>query len=252
MDLHEMSKEDFLHQLYNNKESLMQLLNKPDAIVVKSFYPKQKVLSLRNSCFKRGMETDAEWHPLKEGCPDYHRLHDNYPQAYVKQKFHAFYHHGYQTKNAELFDDYKEIFEIKNFLADKEYSIHNSPKDRIVARINVHHYPRGGGYQMEHIDPANDFARIQTLICASEKGKDFFEGGVYGREHEKGKKYFLDDYLKPGDLLIISPDIHHGVHPIDEEEEYSWRTNDGRWMILPLFVVSDYNWKENIKPIQVD
>ena len=208
-------------------------MNAPEAFIIKEFYPSEFVLGLRNDCFNRGLKIEPSWHPLKVECPDYHRLHDNYPKAHVKQKFHAFYHHGYEKDNKSLFESFSEIFEIKNFLADNHYEVYNKPSDKVIARVNVHHYPRGGGYQMEHIDPANDFARIQTLICASHKGQDFKSGGVYARTENNGLKYFLDDSVEPGDLLIISPDIQHGVAPIDEKLPY----NSLVFLVLYIYII---------------
>jgi len=251
MKVNKYNKKDFLDFVFNDKEGFLEKLKTPEALIIREFYPSEKIHELRNLCFDRGITSESTWHPLKEGCPDYHRLHDNYPGAYVKQKFHAFYHHGYLKENEELFQYFSEIFELKNYLSDAVYSTKGLPLEKLVARINVHHYPVGGGYQAEHIDPARDFARIQTLICGSKKGVDFQNGGVFGRMEKGGTKYYLDDYLEPGDLLIISPDIHHGVDPIDPNEPYSWNKNSGRWMILPLFVTSDYNWEDNIKPKQV-
>lgn len=251
MKINEYYKADFLNFIKKEKNIFLEKLNKPEAIIIKSFYSSEKILEIRNNCYASGLTTEPSWHPLKEQCPDYHRLHDNYPGAYVKQKFHAFYHHGYIDGNNKLFSFFSEIFEIKNFLATRNYNLKNSPLKRVVARVNVHHYPVGGGYQMEHIDPAQDFAKVQTLICASKKGEDFEKGGVFARMEKGGTKYYLDDFLDPGDLLIISPDIHHGVDPIDPSLDYSPYSNNGRWMILPLFVTSDYDWSGNEKPKQV-
>ncbi len=52
-------------------------------------------------------------------------------------------------------------------------------------------------------------------------------------------------------MLVMTPAIRHGVAPIDPEYDYSPDTNDGRWIILPIFVHSDYPREQNIKPKQV-
>ena len=221
--------------------------------IVKHFIDADEVISLRNKTFEWGINTEASWHPVYDNCPDYHRLHDNYPKAYVKQKFHGFYYHPWFESNKSLFKKFEEIYHLKNFLGEfeKENFINNIPSQGVIARLNLHHYPRGGGYQMEHIDPANDFAKIQTLIIASQFGKDYKSGGVYARKEINGVKYYVDEYTEIGDLLVLSPDIPHGVEPIDIESEYSWQTNDGRWVILPLFLYSDYENPNTIKPRQL-
>ena len=147
----------------------------------------------------------------------------------------------------------KEIFELKNKLAgfQGEEFMNNIPSDGVLPRINVHHYPKGGGFQAEHIDPTGPFDQIQTLIVASSQGFDFKKGGVYLREKLEGENFYLDSYTQPGDMIELSPAIPHGVEPIDPELEYSPNTNYGRWMILPLFLHSDYPSGKNIKPKQV-
>ena len=101
---------------------------------------------------------------------------------------HAFYYHSWYPHNKDKFDFFSEIFLIKNFLAgfpEKEF-LGNMPSDRFIARINIHHYPRGGGYQAEHIDPVGKHAQIQTLIAASEFGKDYSNGVVSLRDRRGG------------------------------------------------------------------
>ena len=253
MQVNELGKRDFLDLVRSQTEEFMRRINEPQAFVVKRFYPAEDILRFRNDTFENGLATDPSWHPLVDGCPDYHRLHDNYPKAYVKQKLHAFYYHGWYSDNRPKFDYFNEIFALKNFLAGRpgDAFLNNVPSDGYVARINVHHYPRGGGYQAEHIDPMGAHAQIQTLVAASQLDKDYHQGGVFGRTDADAKPSYLDSYVSPGDLLVMSPGIRHGVQDIDPDAPYEWRENHGRWMILPIIVSSDYPNPENKKPIQV-
>src|SRR5882757_5510133 len=166
---------------------------------------------------------------------------------------HAFYYHSWYAQNRKKFEFFSDIFKIKNFLAGFSESefLSNIPSDGFIARINIHHYPRGGGYQAEHIDPVGKHAQIQTLVAASEFGDDYATGGVFARSIAGGAKIYVDPHMKPGDMLVMSPGIHHGVDPVDPVQPYEWRTNDGRWMILPLIVGSDYPNPEVTKPVQV-
>lgn len=253
MKVNIVSKSFFLDLALNDTVTFFNKIKHPEAFIVKEFYSKEFVLNLRNSAFQWGQSEVASWHPFFDDCPDYHRLHDNYPQAHVKQKFHGFYHHNYTRTNDKIFSEMKDVFVLKNKLAgfEPEEFFNNKPSDGILPRINVHHYPSGGGYQAEHIDPAGPFAQIQTLIVGSEYGKDFKTGGLYAREKIGSEKFYIDSYTQLGDMIVISPAIPHGVDPVDAEQEYSPNTNDGRWMILPLFLYSDYPNEKNIKPTQI-
>lgn len=253
MRITETARQDFIDLVYSRPREFMERINAPEAFVVKTFYDPSEIRRLRDAAFRAGMTSEASWHPLHDDCPDYHRLHDNYPKAHVKQKMHAFYYHGWYSHNEAKFDFFSEIFEMKNFLAGfpKKEFLGNIPSDHFIARVNIHHYPRGGGYQAEHIDPVGKHAQIQTLVAASEFGRDYTKGGVFARSAAEAQKYYVDPYMKPGDLLVMSPGIHHGVDPVDPDVAYDWQNNSGRWMILPIIVSSDYPNPETIKPVQV-
>jgi len=253
MKVNQIEKQEFMSLVYQDTDRFLKAIMAPEAFIVQKFYPSAEILNFRKQVFENGLKTDPSWHPLYDSCPDYHRLHDNYPKAYVKQKMHAFYFHGWYEHNKSKFEYFREIFQIKNFLAglpENEF-IECKPTSGYIARVNIHHYPRGGGYQAEHIDPVGLHAQIQTLVVASQFGGDFSSGGLYARTTANSDKFFIDEFTTPGDLIVISPGIHHGVAEIDPEENYQWEINDGRWMILPIIVASDYPNPNAIKPAQV-
>jgi hypothetical protein len=255
MKINILSKVEFLKIVYSDKKEFLNKINSSELFIVKNFYSKQYCLDLRRESFNWGNSTDPSWYPFKNECPDYHRLHDNYPNAYVKQKFHGYYRHNYFPENRKLFENFIEIFRMKNFLAGFSANefMNNIPSDGILPRINLHHYPKGGGYQAEHIDPNGPFAQIQTLIIASQYGTDYHNGGVYARKSlEEKEKIYLDQHTEIGDLLVLSPAIPHGVEEIDPDIDYSPNSNDGRWVILPLLLFSDYPNDQNIKPKEIN
>jgi hypothetical protein len=249
-----VTKSEFLKSFYSDTPAFMRKIHAPEIFVVKEFYKKEEILGMRAAIFTQGTQTPPAWHPLYDGCPDFHRIHDDYEKAYVKGKIHVFYHHGYYPTNAELMLKFDEIFQMKNHLADdgQGFKTDRIPSDGLIARVNFHQYPRGGGYQAEHIDPHGVHARIQTLVVASEFGIDFKSGGLFARERVGGQKFYIDPYTEAGDLIVLSPAIPHGVDPVDADKSINWNSQTGRWIVLPLFVWSDYPHPDNIKPVQVD
>lgn len=242
MIVNKISRAEFVEMFRDDREGFMRRIDAPEAFVVKQFYDGAFVLGLRSQLFEKGLQTEPSWHPLKDDCPDYHRVHDNYPQAHVKSRMHAFYLHGWYEQNRAVFDAFGEIFRMKNVLGGHEETafLHNRPRDGVVARVLVHHYPCGGGGQEEHIDPVADFAKLQTLIAASQYGTDFREGGLYARRDADDRRNFIDPHAEPGDLMLLSPGIRHGVAPIDPDKAYDWRLEAGRWIIMPIMLYSDY------------
>tara|TARA_B110001452_G_scaffold101360_1_gene84097 strand:- start:3211 stop:3975 length:765 start_codon:yes stop_codon:yes gene_type:complete len=253
MKVNKIEKTEFLDLVYNNTDGFLKTLEAPEAFVVKQFYPKEDILKIRNDVYESGKKTEPSWHACFDECPDFHRIHNNYPQAYVKAIMHAYYHHGYYSSNDKLFDCFSEIFDLKNYLAGEPQGsyIKNIPSRFFIARVNVHNYPKGGGYQAQHIDPISKFAKIQTIVQASEFGNDFKSGGVYAKLSEQGEKFYIDPHTEVGDLIVLSPSVLHGVGEIDAEiEEINWNENSGRWMIMPIIIHSDYESPDNVKPFE--
>ena len=254
MKITRLNRQDFLELVYSRKDEFLARIHAPEFFIVKNFYDKNDILALRNRVFGIGLQTDPSWHPLLDECPDYHRVHDNYPQAHVKSRMHGFYFHGWLDHNSDLFNRFSEIFEIKCFLGGLSASdyVNTRPSSGAVARVNFQNYPSGGGYIAEHADPNSNYALIQTLVQASQPGKDFKSGGLFAREAPKSEKIFLEFQSDVGDLLVLSPAVPHGVDPIDPDLEYQWKNNSGKWTILPLIVAADYPDNRAAKPREVN
>lgn len=235
--------------VYHDPESLMRSIQDLDVYIVKKFYARDKILKFREFLADISRASEPSWHPCLNGCPDYHRINDEYPKSYVKGKVHQYFFHRW-NEHKDVFDEFKEIFEIKNSLAgaDQDDYYDNVPSQGIISRIVAHQYPRGGGYLEEHIDPISSFALIQTIIQASDYECDFETGGLFVRETSDQEPLMIDQYSEMGDLMVLTPYARHGVAPIDPERKLDWTAADGRWMILPVVIRSDYAVDLETKP----
>jgi hypothetical protein len=253
MDIHKISRTNFLERIDQEQAQFLAEIDAGEIFIVEQFYPEADILQLRERVFAQAQHSEPSWHPLYDDCPDYHRIHDNYPKAHVKSRMHAYYHHGWKQENAELFEQFRTIFDIKNTLSGKPaLPLTQYPRDGFIARVNLHQYPSGGGGQAEHIDPNSPYARIQTLVQASQIGRDFHQGGLYARADANSSAVYIDSFTRPGDMMVLSPAVPHGVAPVDPDQApIDWHQNTGRWIVLPLFVHSDYPSKENVKPYQL-
>ncbi|HYT89849.1 MAG TPA: hypothetical protein VEL76_14160 [Gemmataceae bacterium] len=231
----------------------MKSIDRFDAYIVKRFYERDRIAAFRQFLLAIFAASEPSWHPCFDGRPDYHRINDEYPKSWVKARMHSYYFHRW-NEHRDLFSDFKEIFELKNYLAqvDKDAHYDAIPSHGVISRIVSHQYPRGGGYLAEHIDPANPFALIQTIIQAADYGKDFETGGLYIRLSAESGPILLDPLTEMGDLVVASPAVRHGVLPIDPSSELDWRRSDGRWMILPVIIRSDYQADPATKPRMVE
>lgn len=247
--IHEISREEFLGLVRRDPPAFLASIEKSDIYVVKRFYAPDFLQGFFNFLRSFTRSQPPSWHPCLDGCPDFHRINDEYPQSYVKAKMHSFYFHRWNS-HREIFSPFKEVFEIKNLMGGlpKDSFYDSIPSDGVVCRIQAHQYPKGGGYMNEHVDPVNPFSKIQTLIAASVFGKDFKRGGLFVREGENKEKTMLDSHAELGDLMVLSPFLRHGVEPIDPGEQLDWERADGRWMVTPIIFRSDYNQDPATKP----
>ncbi|MEM9201947.1 MAG: hypothetical protein AAGC53_09820 [Actinomycetota bacterium] len=253
MKVTSLSRHDFFELVRNSPDEFMERIHSPETFVIKRFIEPELALRIRQTAFDSGLASEPSWHPLVEGCPDYHRVHDNYEKAYVKTRMHTFYYHGYYPQNDELFELMQDIFDLKSRMGGYAEGAfrRTTPSDGVVSRVLMHNYWRGGGYQSEHEDPTSEFALVQTLIQASRPGVDYRSGGLYVRLEESGEKFYVDPHTELGDLMVLSPGIRHGVEPVDPDVvDGDWRSNDGRWVIMPIIIHSD-EAKNAERPLQV-
>jgi hypothetical protein len=247
-----IDRAELVRRVLHEPDAFLAALAAPTVYVVEGFRPRERVLALRRLVLERRRAEPPSWHPCLDGVPDFHRIVDDYPGAWVKSRMHAHYFHRFNG-NAELFAEFRDVFRLKTALAGEpeDAFLGNRPSDGVIARVACQHYPRGGGYQAEHVDPASRFARIQTIIQASDPAVDFTAGGLYVREHEGAEAVPVDPHSRMGDLLVLSPDIRHGVAPVDPDAPLDWDAADGRWMIMPIFIRSDHEATADEKPRQV-
>jgi hypothetical protein len=248
-DIHITNRGEFLERVYEDTDGFMDSIARNEVYIVKQFYPRDFVLRFREMLVAFSEEQPASWHPCLDGVPDYHRINDEYPGSWVKARMHSFFFHRFNERG-ELFESFRDIFRLKNFLAGEREDSHleSIPSDEIISRVVSQQYPRGGGYLAEHSDPASRFAKLQTIVQASTIGEDFETGGLYLRPEPGAEPVWVDQYSAPGDLMVLTPDAPHGVAPVDPDVELDWSRPDGRWMFLPIIIRSDYNMDPETKP----
>ena len=226
----------------NKPADLLDCLRNDQIIIAKNYYPRSEILQLRNRAFQWGQDCPASWHPLQGDLPDFHQLQNDHPQSVVKSKMHVFFYHGWHEENNKLFDYFSDVFWLKAKVGGypENSFLKQTPKEGVVSRVYIRHYPQGGGYLGEHFDHVAKFSLFQAVIPAFDFGKDFKTGGLYLRDKNKTVEFF-DHEMSAGDLVLLSTTDGHGVSPIDPEFEYDWKRNTGRWSIVPLIIETNDN-----------
>ena len=239
-DIIEVDFSDFAEQICLGEEdfaaAFVESLFSGDIIILKNTLPKDFLLSARELLHQHGQKTKSEYFQMLEGCPDFHRLINgdiakNYSFKAIK---HSYYFFPWNEDRFRLLDEtYKRwsIIKVASGLRSDEYRT-NTPKDGIVDRLQVVHYPAGAGQIETHSDPY----KIQRVIISgimSKRGEDYDTGGAYFVNGED-EKTDIEDRLDCGDWVIYAPTVLHGVKTVDEALVPNWKNSKGRWWFGPF------------------
>lgn len=222
-------------------KSVVKSFYSGDVWILKETFPPKFMIDLRKKMHEYGQNTPSEFHKMLEGCPNFHRIIDtsvakNYSFQSLK---HSHYFFPWNEDPFNLFEEtYKRwnIIKIISGLRPNEYR-YNTPKDGIVDRLQIVHYPSGTGKIETHSDPYLNQRLIISGIM-SKRGKDYTSGGAYFVDKDNIEVDF-EDKFDVGDFAIYFPTIHHGVKIIDEGKKTDWNSIEGRWWFGPFSNSSD-------------
>lgn len=208
-------------------------------------------LADRNICIVRNVATRSEvaqliaylsgvgrsslpnWHAILPKCPNFHRVSQWDERSHVKACFHQFSFFPWNHDVFNLFKRFREVFVLRNLLSGalRDAYLGSEPYDDCIARLSFQFYPKGIGGMNEHVDPVGDHQAVVPLLMMSELGVDFRNGGIFVRT-DGGSRIFIENDTKPGDMVLFSPEMPHGVATIDQTAGPDWPSFEGRWMAI--------------------
>lgn len=212
-----------------------------DVYILQKAYPKEFCSELKRKAYEWGKTKPSSFYKMVQGCPNFHRVinHDIAKNYSFERIMHHYYYYRWNNDPLGIWPQINERWSIFKFLGGfqlDEY-VHNTPKDGIVDRIHIHHYPSGAGEIETHSDP---YENQRTIMGAqmSEKGVDYKSGGLYFID-QNDSNVNVDDDIKIGDTYIAFPTVHHGVERIDKGTKVEWEAPSGRWFLGFYSAVSD-------------
>lgn len=119
--------------------------------------------------------------------------------------------------------EFEQLVRLRNYLSGQV----DDPEGWWTAsRFN--HYPAGGGWMATHRDldymggeePPGKW--VQPILLLTKKGRDFHVGGG----HVNGED--VDAQCDPGDVIVYTGHVEHGVNPVDPFTPFNPSTLDGR------------------------
>ena len=135
-----------------------------------------------------------------------------------------------------LTSTFKFLISFRNQMLELQADYGSNPKEEgFWNACRVHHYPKGGGFMVEHKDTHfpkvlhnNQLPFLQVMMILSTKGKDFFEGGNYIR-NRNGEQIYLEDMAGIGSIVMFDGGITHGVQDVDPDGILDFSQPSGRF-----------------------
>lgn len=220
-------------ELVNNPGSIKEEVYKKNIVIVRNAIPEQVAQELVDEVYDIGQNTPTTFYPIQNRCPNFHSINDEIKLAKITMRVHGYHFFGWNEKTESF---YKKIDGVlKAFLhfteRDLEF-LNNTTEDDYIFRLQVHHYPLGGGHSSAHIDPPS-LVKVTPILLLSEKGKDYMTGGVnFINQRREWVDVESELGLKQGDLVVFYPGLAHRVSPIDSNKDRGWDSRLGRWVLL--------------------
>jgi len=243
--VHEVDFAEFCGEVQNQNDKFVDSMTSDlfagDAFILRGAYSKEFMAEVINKTFALCQKTPSSFYKMLEGCPNFHRkidksLADKYSFYSVK---HSTYFYPWNDDSLNLFEPVWQRWGAIKVLSGQKYDefTHNTPRDGVIDRIQVVHYPSGEGTLGLHSDPY----LYQKLIISgfmSKKGVDFETGGFYMIGID-GEVVDLENQVEVGDMLIAYATVQHGVDVVDEHKPVDWDSIDGRWFLSMYSNVTD-------------
>jgi hypothetical protein len=233
MDIHYV---DSLRALLDDRgrvAEMRQALLEGDVLTVRRCVSQDKIDRWIRYLSGIGRHSLPNYTAIEEGAPNFHRINNSDPRAYVKGCFHQFVFYPWNQDLLQIFQQVRDVYLLKNLLSDIRADKYLSPvpEDGCIARLAFQFYPSGRGYLNRHKDPVDYHQLCVPTLTMSKKGRDYKTGGLYV-EDDAGDVINVDDHTQPGDVLFFNASQVHGIEPIDPEADIDWTDFKGRWMLL--------------------
>ena len=229
-------------------QELAESIYSGDLLVLEGALSNSDIHHVRKQVVKFGNAVPAGGQPLLDGCPNFHEINDGsgtFPGGYFEFD-HSHYFFRWNGDDLGLFDRLDPVWaaaKVLGGLKPDEY-VNNLPSDSYIDRIDVIHYPAGGGELSTHGDPSA-CNKITVGVYLTSFGQQYKQGGFYMLE-SGGKRRMIDPEIKEGDVLFWFPGIAHGVEAVDPDLPLDWNGVEGRWFVS-LASIQSHHVKDRLK-----
>jgi len=225
---------DFRERVLGHDSQIRRDLFEGKIFIVRSVHPTEEIVELRKATHDYGQTAPPSFHKIQGNCPNFHNVNEENPLYKVLMRIHSYHFFRWNSEPFDIFPDVLgplQVYETLNEY-DPEKIISNTCDDNVVPRVQIHHYPLGGGHTQMHRDPTN-LVKVAWVTMMSKRGEDYQTGGLYFLDLF-GEKFHpeTDLELNIGDTVVFYPPLIHGVDAIDPEQSSEWDSDNGRWSLI--------------------
>ena len=205
-------------------DKIAKLVDKGDVVVVRRFLPFDHLKSLVDEIYGSFEGVEPKLMDLRWGCENHWRIDDNPPKSSIPkaQSVYITFHWNEGLEQTQLAG--RMLGRLRNRIAGLNKDFGFRPDDDHIAMSVYQHYPCGGGFIGEHVDPVEPQKCVINLNLPGQ----FESGGLFFFRH--GQKIPAEHLSDTGDLVIFKPDMCHGVDDIDPEKSpLDYYAITGRW-----------------------
>lgn len=230
----EIPYSEFRELVLNNDDQLRRDIFEGKVFVVKGVYSVEELTNLRKAIHKYGQNTPPSFHKIQGKCPNFHNINEGNPLYKVLMRIHSYHFFDWNNDPVDIFRQVSDPLEVYETLCEYESGtiINNTWDDDVVPRLQIHHYPLGGGHTQMHRDPTN-LVKVTWITMMTKRGVDYHTGGLYLLDLF-GNKFYpeMELDLDVGDTIVFYPPLIHGVDAIDSEASSEWDSINGRWALI--------------------
>ena len=214
-------------------EEVSAQLRQGDVFIGKRVMEPALVDQIKDYLVGIGRYSLPNYEPIRESCPNFHRVNYWDERSYVKGCFHQFAFFPWNQDIFNLFHLTRDVYYMKNLISQnrKDRFLGRTPDEGCVSRLSFQFYPQGIGGMNKHQDPVDFHQQTAPALVMSKRGMDYATGGVYV-EKADGTKIYPEDDAEIGDVVYINPQTPHGVERIDDGAPPDWVSFRGRWTML--------------------
>ena len=180
---HKISLEEFESKVCSYDKELINALYSGDAFIITGVVEPVYLDEMKNNVIKWGNNRESEYQAMVEGARDFHQYikDDGASLKYnINPVRHSYFFFRWNEDPVGVFKYGNHIWGLIKLLGGFKYNkfIFNTPKDGIVDRAQIAHYPSGAGKIPRHTDPYHNQKAILGIYL-SKYGEDFQDGGIY-------------------------------------------------------------------------